>query len=195
MWVATVFFSFWRLAQIFTLIPTMGMLAWFVHGYVVSQSLTPDFVLVLFIASVLGTVWAIYTLFAHDHTTHSSYFIAFIDLCFMGTFIASAWELRGFSNADCSSFYGNVWFVSLGVFGALGFQERSQWAVDIQKNCAMLKACFAFAIMNCFFWLFTAWFLLFMHKKRQVKEVVVERRGHRHGHGRHRSRSHRQTFV
>src|SRR5579862_2621009 len=138
MWFATIFFSFWRLSQIFTLIPTLGMLAWFVHGYVLSQSLTPDFVLVLFIASVLATVWAIYTLFAHDHTTHSSYFIAFIDLCFMGTFIASAWELRGFAKADCSNFYGSVWFVSLGVFGSLGYQERGHWAVDIQKNCGML---------------------------------------------------------
>ncbi|KAI9779448.1 MAG: hypothetical protein M1839_007413 [Geoglossum umbratile] len=192
MWIASLFFAFWRLSQIFTLIPVLGMLAWFVHGYVVSQSLTPDFILVLFIASVLATVWAIYTLFAHDHTTHSSFFIAFIDLCFLGTFIASAWELRNFGKADCGNL-NQVWVTTLGVFGVLGYQTRSPWAADLKKNCAMLKACFAFAIMNCFFWLFTAWFLLFMHKPRPVEKVVVEKRGHRHR--RRRSGGHQQTFV
>ncbi|KAH0536487.1 hypothetical protein FGG08_006640 [Glutinoglossum americanum] len=190
--ISTVFFIWWRFMQIVTLIPTLGMLAWFIHGYVTSQTLAPDFILVLFIGSVLGSVWAIYTLFAHSHTTHSSYFVAFIDLCFVGTFIASAWELREFSNADCSG--PGTWYISLGVFGQDGVVAGNDvWALDFKKDCAMLKACFAFAIMNCFFWLFTAWFLLFMHKGK-VEEVVVERR-HRHGHGRHRSRSHRQPFV
>jgi hypothetical protein len=192
----TIFFVFWRLVQIVTLIPTLGMLAYFVHGYILSQTLTPDFILVLFISSVLATVWAIYTLFARDHTHHSAYFIAFIDLCFLGTFIASAWELRNFANADCAGVASGVWYASLGVFGEYGVLWQSPWA-DVRKNCAMLKACFAFAIMNCFFWLFTAWFLLFMHKGRAEDHVVVERTKHRHGHGhrRRRSRSHRQPFV
>ncbi|KAH0541270.1 hypothetical protein GP486_008727 [Trichoglossum hirsutum] len=201
----TVFFVFWRLVQIITLIPTLGMLAYLVHGYILNDSITPDYVLVLFISSVLATFWAIYTLFAREHTHHSAYFIAFIDLCFLGTFIASAWELRDFANADCSRPAAtDVWFVSLGPLGQLGVYAHNPWA-NVQKNCAMLKACFAFAIMNTFFWLFTAWFLLFMHKGSPEDTVTVERRhshrGHGHdrdrdrGHRRHRSRSHRQPFV
>ncbi|CRK48093.1 hypothetical protein BN1723_001350 [Verticillium longisporum] len=33
MFLFTMFFVFWRILQILTLIPTMGMLAWFVHGF------------------------------------------------------------------------------------------------------------------------------------------------------------------
>jgi hypothetical protein len=134
------------------------MLAWFVHGHILSRAFTPDYILVLFITSVLGTVWAIYTLFWLSHTKHNAYFV---DFCFIGAFIASAWELRVFSNADCSDTNGGHWFKDLGIFGKYGILP---WAADARKNCRMLKACFAFAIMNCFLWLFTGWLLLFMHK-------------------------------
>ena len=39
------FFAFWRILQITTLIPTLGMLAWFVHRYTEANQLTPANVL------------------------------------------------------------------------------------------------------------------------------------------------------
>ena len=45
----------------------------------------------------------------------------------------------------------------------------------------MLKAAFAFGIMNCIFFAITAFFLMFMH--RQEKEVVVKETYRRNSHG------------
>ena len=45
----------------------------------------------------------------------------------------------------------------------------------------MLKASFAFGIMNCILFAVTAFFLMFMH--RQEKEVVVKETYRRSSHG------------
>jgi hypothetical protein len=50
-------FISWRIFQIVLLVPVVGMLSWFVHGYVQSNQLTPNFILVLFIVSVLALAW------------------------------------------------------------------------------------------------------------------------------------------
>ncbi len=39
--IAGLVFTFWRFLQIVTLIPTLGMLAWFVHRYTDANQLTP----------------------------------------------------------------------------------------------------------------------------------------------------------
>ena len=53
------FFAFWRLLQIVTLIPTLGMLAWFVHIYTKANQLTP--------ASDLYVTLAYLHLYQADH--------------------------------------------------------------------------------------------------------------------------------
>ncbi|KAK3065152.1 hypothetical protein LTS18_008010 [Coniosporium uncinatum] len=133
----------WRLAEILTLIPTVGMLSWFVHGYTQSNMHTPPSVLVLFIVSVLGLAWAFFTLLFHAKSKHSGKFVAFIDLLFVGAFIAEVYYLRGIADADCSNFSADSFYLSLGVFGYIGRQGDSPWAANINKNCAMLKAAFA----------------------------------------------------
>jgi predicted membrane-bound spermidine synthase len=152
-----IFFTWWRFAEIITLIPTVGMLSWFVHGFVKNNILTPDFVLVLFIVSVLALVWALATLLAYGFTKHNAYFVAFIDLCFVGAFIAGVYELRGISSSDCSNFAkaSNSIYVRLGPFGILTGSVHYPY-IHFNKNCSMLKASFAFGIMNCFFFFFTS---------------------------------------
>ena len=61
-------------------IPTMGMLAYFVHGYASSNMLTPDYILILFIVSVLALAWAIFTLFSYHRSSANASFVAIIDL-------------------------------------------------------------------------------------------------------------------
>src|SRR5579871_4084815 len=150
------FFTWWRFAEIITLIPTVGMLSWFVHGFVKNNALTPDFILVLFIVSVLALVWAVVTLLAYGFTKYNAHFVAFIDLCFVGAFIAGVYELRGITNADCANFANtaNSIYIGLGPFGYLHGSVSYPY-VNFDKNCSMLKACFAFGIMNCFFFFFT----------------------------------------
>jgi uncharacterized membrane protein YhaH (DUF805 family) len=87
-------FGFWRVMQILTLIPTLGMLAYFVDFYNDRNLLTPRTILILFIVAVLGAAWAIGTLFLYARAKHSAGFVAFIDLLFVGAFIGAVYELR-----------------------------------------------------------------------------------------------------
>lgn len=61
-------------------IPTMGMLAYFVNGYVNANQLTPNYILILFIVSVLALAWAIFTLFSYHRSSSNALFVAIIDL-------------------------------------------------------------------------------------------------------------------
>ena len=141
--------------EIITLIPTLGMLAYFVHAYVTSDYLTPDFILVLFITSVLAAAWALATLISYARARHSAMFVALVDLGFVGSFIAGVYELRGITNQNCSNFTGSKFYSELGILGAIGQLSGNKWAMNANKNCAMLKASFAFGIMNCIFFFFT----------------------------------------
>ena len=150
--------------------------AYFVNGYNKAHLLTPSYVLVLFIVSVLATAWALLTWVRRKSTRDSAIFAAFIDLCFVGAFIAGVYELRGIAKANCANFSGDgAFYVSL---GPNGFDGSSPFSVDINKTCAMLKASFAFGIMNCIFFAITAFILLFLHRTRD-REVVVKESYHR----------------
>ncbi|ETS75268.1 hypothetical protein PFICI_13752 [Pestalotiopsis fici W106-1] len=202
-----VFFAFWRFMQILTLIPTMGMLAWFVHGYVENNALTPNYILVLFIVSVLALAWAIFTLFSYHRSSTNALFVSIIDLGFVGAFIAAVWYLRDIAHADCVRVTNNSGFdLYFGPFGS----AHSNYGIDttVNKTCAMLKACFAFGIMNCVFFFFTA-ILAWFHgdrtssadRKTYYRETHYHRHGHRHSRSPHsrRSRSshhsHRRVYV
>jgi sugar phosphate permease len=158
-------FIFWRICEIVTLIPTLGMLAYFVHAYTSSNVLTPDFILVLFITSVLACAWAIATLFAYSRARHSGFFVAVIDLAFVGCFIAGVYLLRGIAKADCVNFTAGGFYFDLGILGYVGRNSDNRWALNADKNCAMLKASFAFGIMNCVFF-----FLTFVSSCRELRK-------------------------
>lgn len=139
----------------------------------------------LFIVSTLAAVWAILTLFRRKSTQRSTLFVAFVDLCFVGAFIAGVYELRGIANANCSSISDNgPTYLSVGTNGVSG---SSGLSASIKKECAMQKACFAFGIMNCIFFFITFLILLFMHRtkdsddKNNVRyETKVNRRRRSH---------------
>lgn len=136
-------FAFWRLAQILTLIPTVGMLAYFVDIYTDLQILTPRDILILFIVSTLGAAWALGTLFLYARAKHSANFVALVDLLFVGAFIGAVYELRRISEQDCSSWAKAPYALDLGAFTVSGNAYR----LRTNKDCAMLKASFAFGIM------------------------------------------------
>jgi hypothetical protein len=151
-------FATWRFFQIFTLIPIIGMLSWFVHGYTQDNQLTPNIILVLFIVSVIAGVWAVSTLLAYGATKYNAAFVAVIDLLIFGALIAGVYYLRGITNSSCSSWgQGNTHDISvnLGIFGSYGASGTSPYSLHLDKNCAMLKASFAFGIMNIIFFFVT----------------------------------------
>ncbi|KAJ9150451.1 hypothetical protein NKR23_g3829 [Pleurostoma richardsiae] len=197
-----VMFAFWRFMEIITLIPTMGMLAYFVHGYVENNLLTPNYILILFIVSVLALAWAIFTLFSYHRSSSNAMFVALVDLGFVGAFIAAVYYLRFIADANCTHIVrGDRWDVQFGIFGEI---YGNTLGVDVDKTCAMLKASFAFGIMNCVFFFFTAVLAFFHGNKaaedtRYVRETHYHRHGHRRRsasrHSRRSSHSHHRVYV
>lgn len=141
-------FISWRLFEMITLIPIVGMLAWFVHGYVDSNQLTPTSILLLFIVSVLALAWVFFTLIGYLRARHDAFFVAAVDLAFVASLIAAVVVLRGIGSANCSNFDNSNIYRNLGVFGQYGQASGSRWADNLNKNCSMLKASWAFAIIN-----------------------------------------------
>ncbi|KUI59661.1 hypothetical protein VP1G_06910 [Cytospora mali] len=204
----TIGFIFWRFLEILTLIPTMGMLAYFVNGYASRNLLTPDYILILFIVSVLALAWAIFTLFSYHRSSANAAFVSVIDLGFVGAFIAAVYYLRWIGGANCTSINsGDQYDLDFGIFGSFYGNGVS---VNVDKTCAMLKACYAFGIMNCIFFFFTsvlAWFhgsRTSNKDTRYYRETHYSRRGHRRrsSSSRHSgsrrgstSHSHRRAYV
>lgn len=125
----------------------------------------------MFIASVLAAAWTVATVVTYLRARHSALFVALVDLAFVGTFIAAVYELRGIAGANCSNFSSGSIYVSLGPFGYYGRTSDSPWAANINKNCAMLKACFALGIMNCIFFFVT--FVSGIGTKLREKEKLL----------------------
>lgn len=168
--------------------------------------LTPPYILVLFIVSVIAVFWCLDTLIRFSNTKRSSLFVAFVDLCFLGAFIAGVYELRFIGNQSCSHWDGGSVWVSLGPFGEYGQSIHNDYHLHIDKTCGMLKASFAMGIMEIVFFAWTAFWALWLHSSDRrevvVREKTVRRRSHssRRGHSsshRHRSssRSRRPAYV
>jgi hypothetical protein len=163
------------------------MLSYFVNVYASHNALTPNYILILFIVSVLGAVWAVATLFTYHRTKSNALFVSFIDLCFVGALIASVYELRFIGHANCTrTTPGATYSISFGdVSGSVtGFH------VSTNKTCAMLKASWVFGIMNCIFFFITS-LLACVVGRGKKEDVVVVKETHYARHGHRRSGSHR----
>ncbi|KAF7556477.1 hypothetical protein G7046_g6303 [Stylonectria norvegica] len=176
------FFVFFRILQIITLIPTMGMLAWFVNGFVKENALTPNSILVLFIVSVLALAWAIFTLFSYHRSSTNALFVGLIDLAFVGALIAAVWYLRGIGHANCTNVTRDNWTADLGSVTVTG--PGYNWSTN--KPCAMLKAAWAFGIMNIVFFFITS-IVAFSHGDRM--SAYDRKRDHHSGRHSQRRRS------
>ena len=183
----------------------MGMLAWFVNGYVEANMLTPNYILVLFIVSVLALAWALFTLFSYHRSSANARFVALIDLAFFGALIGAVYQLRFISQADCAHVEtGSPLDVTFGIFGTTTrIQTPTTISVTLDKTCAMLKACFAMGILNVILFFITgvlAWF----HGDRAAKSErrYYDDRRKRGSHSRRRSggsrrssHSHHRAYV
>ncbi|KAF4463832.1 hypothetical protein FALBO_9343 [Fusarium albosuccineum] len=181
-------FVFFRILQIVTLIPCMGMLAFFVDGFTKQNALTPDSILILFIVSVLALAWAIFTLFSYHRSSTNAHFVAFVDALFFGAFIAAVYYLRYVRYTDCVSIRrGEDWDLSAGDVRVIG----PSYDLVNNKPCSMLKACWAFGIMNIIFF-FTTAVVAFMHGGHMSaydRHYTSSRRSHSHHSSRHSHRS------
>ncbi|KAI0160735.1 hypothetical protein GGR57DRAFT_456191 [Xylariaceae sp. FL1272] len=197
-----IFFALWRILQIITLIPIVGMLAYFVDGYQKANALTPNYILILFIVSVLAVVWAIFTIFSYHRSSSHAMFVATVDLLFVGAFIGAVYTLRFITDADCTHISpGSAVDITFGIFGSASINGLD---VKVDKTCAMLKAAFAFGIINAILFFFTS-ILAFLHgnhhhERRDTHYVRSTTQTH-HSHSRsrngshHSHHSHRRSYV
>ncbi|KAL5600959.1 hypothetical protein BROUX41_005793 [Berkeleyomyces rouxiae] len=189
-------FTFWRLCQIITLICTVGMMAWFVDIFNSQNILTPSYILVMFIVSVIALAWAIFTLFSYRRSSANGLMIAWTDVLFMGAFIAAVYYQRHIGPISCSGVSSsNAWrshFATL--YQVRGVHNLNP---DSAKPCAMIKSTFAFGIMNVIFFFITA-FAAWIHgddeRDRHFRGNVsqVRRSSASRPHSRPRSRSQSQ---
>ena len=119
------------------------MLGWFVHQYVRANLLTPDYILVLFIVATLALAWTFFTVISYLRARHDALFVAFVDLCFVGAFIGAVVVLRFIAKADCTNINAGV------------TTSGSYFNSNTNKTCAMLKASFAFGIIDILAFLVT----------------------------------------
>jgi hypothetical protein len=129
-------FLSWRIFEIIMTVPIVGMLGWFVHQYVKANLLTPNYILVLFIVATLALAWTVFTVIAYLRARHDALFVAFVDLLFVGAFIGAVVTLRFIAKADCGNLNAGV------------TTSGSYFSYDVNKTCAMLKASFAFGIID-----------------------------------------------
>lgn len=100
----------------------------------------------------------------------------------MGAFIAGAYFLRAIAYADCINVSGGLSSSSSSDASGASVQiEYRPFGIQADRTCSMLKACFAFAIMNCLFFTASALMAALLH--RREKAVVVEKSYRRSSHG------------
>lgn len=120
--------------------------------------------------------------------------MALIDLAFVGAFIGGVYELRGIANANCANFSTGDIYVNLGIFGYYGREsgDDGPWSANINKNCAMLKASWAFGIMNTIFFFITTILAFLLRRKEKESSERVVRRSHHGSRRGHSTSSHRR---
>lgn len=177
----------------------MGMLAFFVNLYAQANALTPTYVLCLFIVSVLALAWAIATLFTYHRSASNAHFVAIVDLFFLGAFIAAVHALRGIASQNCTSIKsGSTYSIS---FGIIGKATLNRLKFRANRQCSLLKASFAFGIMNCIFFAVTsalAAIHAFTESDRDVyvRDTQTTRNSHQRSQsGRSRRASRRDALV
>ena len=129
-------FLSWRIFEIIITVPIVGILGWFVHQYNKANQLTPVYILVMFIVAVLALAWAFFTVISYLRARHDALFVAFVDLLFVGAFIAAVVVLRGIAHTNCGNLNAGV------------TTSGSYFKYNVNKTCALLKASFALGIID-----------------------------------------------
>lgn len=179
-------FSIVRVIQVVTLIPTWGILAWFVHQFQLYDTSPPASTLVLFIAALVGTAWALASsLTAHLRRSHNLYiFISFADLLVLIALITGVvflFRINGQDYAPLGVEFETFPFVMVtpdlnpDVYDVYtGYAEFYSW---IRKRFLMLRSAWALAILNCILWFFSA--LLALVIFRRIERVAAHERSTR----------------
>jgi len=154
-------FTLCRILQILLLIPMVGMLGYFVHPYVQSNSNEPTWLLFTFIISILACAWCLVTLFQFHSSYMHSLFVLVIDVAFFACFIAAVVLMDFVKGWNCVSAS-----VPVGVqLGNHNYSGGNSWSFQAKKTCTMLKVTWVFAIINIILFFLTAVFAWQLHHR------------------------------
>ncbi|KAK5162981.1 uncharacterized protein LTR77_011036 [Saxophila tyrrhenica] len=170
-------FLSWRIFELVITVPIVGMLAWFVHQYVKVNQLTPNYILILFIVSVLALAWIVFTLIAYLRARHDAIFVALIDLGFVGAFIGGVVVMRFIAGQDCGNLNAGV------------TTSGSYFNWGVNKTCAMLKASFALGIIDIIAFFVTFILALLVHRHHKNDDRTTVKREYRSSGSHNRRRS------
>jgi len=172
--ISKLFFPIIRAFQLLTLIPIWGMLAWFVHQYSKNDRSPPAEILVLFIASLIATLWALISFFQFHHSMGISILVFVVDMLILGGLIAGVVLLRGVRNQDCTAFSAPVG-INWGD-DSWTLDNGQGWDVSVKKSCMMAKSAWALGIVNCVLWFISALLALMIYRRNE--RVAVREKGY-----------------
>ena len=172
--ISKLFFPIIRAFQLLTLIPIWGMLAWFVHQYTKNDQSPPAEYLVLFIASLIATLWALISFFQFHHSIGISIIVFVVDMLILGGLIAGVILLRDVRKNDCTSFSAPIG----GTYGnqSWTWDNGQGWDVSFKKTCMMEKSVWALGIVNCVLWFISALLALMIYRRNE--RVAVREKGY-----------------
>ncbi|KAA8893639.1 hypothetical protein FN846DRAFT_503411 [Sphaerosporella brunnea] len=145
-------FSLLRVLELLTLIPIWGMLSWFVNAWQPATT-PPDYILFLFIVSLLATVYALLTLLDYRANRWTPLYVSLLDLCFFGVLIGGVVVLAPYAqHTDCLSYTAAPRVVYYGN----GSGSFSAGALAANRQCLMLKASWGLGVVDVLLFFFTA---------------------------------------
>jgi len=172
--VSKVLFPIIRALQLLTLAPVWGILAWFVHQYDHNNQPIPAEILVLFIAALVGTAWALVSFFQFHHSVGLSVLVFVMDMIVLGGLIAGVVLLRDVRHQKCTGLstpleisWGNQ---------SLSWNDGNGWDISFKKRCILLKAVWALGIINCAYFFISALLALFIYRRNEG--VAVRDKGY-----------------
>jgi len=158
---SSIIFTLCRILQILLLLPMVGMLGYFMHPYVQSNSDAPTWLLFMFIISILACAWCLITLFQFHTSYIHSLFVLVIDIAFFACFIAGVVLMDFVKGWNCVSAS-----VPVGVqVGDHGWSGGNDWSLRAKRTCTMLKVSWVFGIINIILFFLTAVFALQLHHR------------------------------
>lgn len=159
--ISSMMFTLVRVLQILLLLPMVGMLGYFIDPYVQNKTTAPDWLMLMFIISVIGAAWCILTLFQFHRSYIHSLFVLVIDIAFFACFIAGVVLMDFVKDYDCVDAS-----VPVGVqIGDNNYSAGDRWSFSAKKNCIMLKVSWVFGIINIILFFVTAVFAWQLHRR------------------------------
>lgn len=177
-----------RIIQLLTLIPAWALLASIISDYNSESANTPGKVLLLFIVSLLASVWSFCVLLTVLRARNSALWIVLWDVVAMGLLIAAVVATAGIVNTNCTSIPATTAALPLTEYADANgnlLPGRRDAAADLpvgrdgtvfwsaRNHCGLLRPAWDLAIANIFLFFISALLALVIWRQNEDEERRV----------------------